>query len=300
MIASIKRRGILPASQSLFMPADIVNIMTEELHSVIVPLLMREHEEYLVTNVDQAITAGTNSYFIPAKSIGLKLRDVCLVDSQGNEISLPRIATEDMKAVGLDTTRYNRGYTLDNDRVTLVPSSSDFSSYTLRFKIYRRPNNLVQTSAAGKISLINTGTRQVTLASIPSTFTNALTYDFIKGTPSFRAHAENQAAATVAGFVITFTAALPSDLAVGDYVAEYGFSPIPQIPYEVHRLLEQRVVIKIMEGLKDSTGLKLAKDAYEEQVTQFRALVNPRVDGTPQKLVSRQGIAGYSRSRWGS
>ena len=89
---------------------------------------------------------------------------------------------------------------------------------------------------------------------------------------------------------------LPDDLAVGDWVAETGFSPIPQIPFEAHKLLEQRVVIKILEGLKDQTGMKMAEDGYEAMVEKFTQLVTPRVDGAPQKLVSRRGLRAYARS----
>jgi hypothetical protein len=297
MISSIKRRGILPTHQSTFMPADIVNILTEEMHSVIVPLLMREHEEYLVTNVDQAITSGQYSYFIPQKALGMKLRDLVLVNSDGYELSCPRVEPEDNKQGNLNAVQRRRGHILNNDQITLIPSSDDFTGFTLRFKIFRRPNVLVQSSQAGRISAINTSTKVVTLSTIPSTFTNALTYDFIKGTPSFRTHAENQAATTVAGFDITFTNTLPTDLAVGDWVAEYEYSPIPQIPYEVHRLLEQRAIIKILEGLKDSTGLKLARDAYDEMKDEVKVLLSPRVDGSPRKLVSSRGILDAIRSR---
>ena len=300
MIASIKRRGVLPDSQILYDPDDLVNIMTEELQSIIVPLIMAVREEYFVVNVDQSISTNQNTFFIPFRAIGMKLRDVVLVNSQGTEIPLPRYSPEDIKNQ-INNSRFEIGVYLDNDRVLFIPTTTDYSAYTLRMKIFRRPNNLIQASQSGKITAINTVTKQVTLATLPSIFTTSLTYDFIKGMPSFRAHAEAQPITTILGFVLTFTNALPSDLAVGDYVAETGFSPIPQIPYEVHRLLEQRVVVKIMEGLKDSTGRKLAIDNYDEMVKEFERIVTPRVDGAPKKVVSTRGIARHMGSigvRW--
>lgn len=298
MIDSIKLRGVLPDSQNLFMPEDIVGLMTNELHSIIVPKIMSMREEYLVASYDQDIDAGETAFFIPFRSVGLKLRDVVLVDSGGQEIPLRRYEPEDLKN-GYQTSG-GMGFYLDNDRVLLLPTDTDFSAYTFRAKIFRRPNNLVRASDAAQITAINTGTRVVTCATMPSHFTTSLTYDFIKGTPSFRAHAEAQAITTKSGFDLTFSSTLPTDLAVGDWVAETGFSPIPQIPYELHRLLEQRTVMKILEGLKDKTGLELAKDAYKEMVAEIFPMVTPRADGAPQKLVSRRGIRAYNRGlMWG-
>lgn len=295
MIDSIKTKGILPESQNLYLPADIVSLTTDELISVIVPLLMSVKEEYLTASYDQAIGAGERSFFIHERALGLKLRDLVLVDTGGQEIPLDRYEPEDLKH-GLQANPATAGFYLDNDRVNLIPIASDFSSYTLRQKIFRRPNNLILTSQAGQVTAINTATKEVTISTVPSAFTTSLTYDMIKGTPSFRAHAEGQAITSIVGFVLTFSATLPEDLAVGDWIAPTGFSPIAQIPYEAHKLLEQRVVIKILEGLKDKTGMDMAQEGYKAMVEKFTQLVTPRVDGAPQKLVSRRGLRAYSRA----
>lgn len=294
MFQSIKIRGILPTSQSLFTEARVVTIMAKELISEIVPVIMSAKQEYLVQNYDQSISAGQTAFFIPFRSVGLKLRDCVLVDSGGREIKLNRYEPEDLK-LGYDSNA-PWGFYVDNDRVVLIPSETDFSQYTFRAKIFRRPNYLVKSSEAAQITAINTGTKTVTCATVPSAFTTSLTYDFIKGKPSFRCHAEEQVLTLKAGFDLTFSAALPSDLAVGDWVAETGFSPIPQIPYDVHPLLEQRAVIKIFEAMKDKVGMELAEKSYKEMLERFGFLVNPRVDGAIQKVVSRRGIAAHIRN----
>lgn len=294
MVSNIKLRGLLPDARNLYLSADMLALMNTEFRSIVVPLIMKEKQEYLVASYDQTIAASQTTFFIPFRAVGLKLRDCVLVDSAGQEIPLHRYEPEDLKH-GFQIGAGNPGFYVDNDRVILLPTDGTFSQYTFRAKIFRRPNNLVAKSSAGQITAINTGTKVVTLSTMPTSFSTGLTYDFIKGTPSFRAHAEAQAVTTKAGFTLTFTATLPTDLAVGDWVAESGFSPIPQIPYELHALLEQRTIIKILEGMKDATGLKLARDTYEEMVQEFAALVSPRVDGTPQKIVSRRGIRAYRR-----
>lgn len=292
MVANIKLLGLLPDARSLYLSPDMLALMNSEFLAIIVPLLVKEKQEYLVQAYDQAISAGQTTFFIPFRAVGLKLRDCVLVDSGGQELPIDRYEPEDLKH-GFQIGIGQPGFYVDNDRVNLLPTDGDFSQYTFRARIARRPNKLIAKASAGQITAINTGTRVVTLDRMPSTFTTSLTYDFIKGTPSFRCHAEAQSITTKSGFDLTFTNALPSDLAVGDWVAETGYSPIAQVPYEVHPLLQQRTVMKILEGMKDRTGLELATKAYDDMVAQFAGLVTPRVDGTPQKLVSRRGIRAY-------
>lgn len=297
IVNAIKLKGILPDAQQLFLPDDLISIMDGEMKTIIVPQIMSAKQEYLVSSYDQSISSGQTKFFIPHQAIGGKLRDFVLVNADGKEIGIDRYEPEDVKTGGDEWT--HRGFFVDNDQVNLLPTDGDFVGYSARMKIFRRPNNLVLESKAAKVTAINTSSLEVTCDKMPSHFTTSLTYDFVKGKPSFRCHAENKSISTIVGFVLKFSETLPEDLAIGDWVAETGFSPIPQIPYELHPLLEQRVVIKCLEGMKDRTGLELASKAYDEMLNQFGFIVAPRVDGTPQKAVSRRGISGYSSIRFG-
>lgn len=294
MITAINLRVIMPTSQNLYTNDRIILMMTEELIAEVVPLIISAKQEYLVHSYDQTIAAAQNSVFIPFRAVGLKLRDCVLVDSGGQEIPLRRYEPEDLKNGFQKTVQY--GFYVDNDRIILLPTDGAFAGYTFRSKIFRRPNRLIRATAAAQITAINTGTNTVTCSSIPSAFTTTLTYDLIKGTPSFRAHGEALAVTSIVSTDIIFSATLPSDLTVGDWIAETGFSPIPQIPYDLFPLLEQRVVIKALESMKDKTGMELAKETYKEMCERAGFFVQPRVDGSNQKVVSRRGVAAYNRS----
>lgn len=296
-VADIKRNGIFPDAQTLYQASDIVGLMSDEMHAVIVPLLIQLKQEYLVSVYDSDIAQGQASAFINERAVGGKLRDCVLVDSGGQEIPLRRYEPEDLKE-GLQRNS-GRGFYVDNDRLIFMPTTDDLSPYTLRQRVYRRPNNLVQTSSAARITAIDTVTKKVTCASVPSTFSTSIVYDLIKGKPSFRAHGEDLAVSAILGFDITFVDTLPTDLAVGDWIAEAGFSPIAQIPYELHPLLEQRALIRVLDGVKDKGGKEMAMETYKEMVDTYTKLVNPRVDGSPQKIVSRRGIGAFSRGRSG-
>jgi plasmid stabilization system protein ParE len=294
LIASVRRRGMAPTSQLLFTDQELADILSEELHADIVPLLMKEQEDFLAVDYDQAIDTSVNVYYLPPRAVGGKLKDVVLVDSVGREINFPRLSDPQSKQAPLVINASTQGWVFEMDRVKILPNAQGLGSYTLRMKHYRRPNNLVKVATAGQITAINTGTMEVTLANAPSAWSVSTLFDVIQGTPFFRAWGEDQVITNKSGSVLTF-ASLPAGMAVGDWVAEQGFSPIPQIPYEVFNILAQRAVIKVLEDMGDREGMNAAIKVYEDMADKFRGLVSPRSDGTPQKLVSGGGIGAFVR-----
>lgn len=298
-IEGVKRRATLPDNAAALYPDDIIcKILTAELHSVIVPLLMSVREDYLLHNSDQDIVSGTNSYEIPSRAVGQKLKDVVLVNSDGRESGISRIDTGNIKDEPLSgSVVSDRGFYFEDDRVVLYPDGASFTQYDLRMKYFRRPNNIIETSSAGKITAINTGSKIVTLDNLPAAWTTATTFDFIKGTPGFKSRADDKAITSLSTVskTLTFTDSLPDGLIVGDWVAESGFSPIAQIPYDVHNLLEQRAAVKVLEEMGDS-GIKGAADVYKDMVDRFMVLVTPRADGSHKKIVSKNPLFGGGSS----
>lgn len=306
MIASIKRRAMLPDTQSLYNDSEICSILSEEMQADLAPLLMSVNEEYFVQNYDQTIDTTVNSYSIPVRAIGVKLRDVVLVNSNGFEISLPRLDPDFLKRQNGDyaynsSVYLNRpGFFLRDDQVMIFPNTSTLGSFMLRMKYFRRPNNIVEISSAAKISLINTSTKVVTVTSIPTGWTTETTFDLIKGTPSFKSWGDDETITAIDFNAKTLTfSSLPSGLAVNDWICESGMSPIAQIPWETFNLLEQRAVLQILEGMKDTQGLQSASSVYTDMVTKFKILVSPRVDGSPKKIVRSSPLFGGRQNRLG-
>lgn len=298
-IEGVKRRATLPDNAAALYPDDVIcKLLTAELHSVIVPLLMSVREDYFLHYSDQDIVSGTNSYEIPSRAVGQKLKDVVLVNSSGQESGIARIEPNNIKDEPFSGAIVpDRGFYFEDDRIVLIPDAAAFTQYDLRMKYFRRPNNIVETSSAGRITAINTGSKQVTVSTIPTAWTTATTFDFIKGKPGFKSRADDQAITNINSGtkVITFTASLPEGLTVGDWVCESGFSPIAQIPYDVHSLLEQRAAVKVLDEMGDS-GIAGAADVYKDMVDRFMVLVTPRADGSPKKIVSKNPLFGSGHS----
>lgn len=304
LLASIKRRAIIPDSQILYTDSDLLAIASEELRSTIAPLLMKVREEYMVTDYDQTIVSTQTAYRIPTRAIGQKLHDAVLLNPDGNEISMPRADPSQLKKqwmAGAYLAYANRTkFYFKDDQVILFPDASAIAnSFSLRMKYYRRPNNLIATTDAAQITVIDATNKILTFASIPSTWTTSDVFDILKGTPSFRSWGDDLVITGITSTTMTFSAAFASGLAVGDWVARAGVSPVPQIPYEVHDLLAQRSACKVLEGLADQNGLASAERVYDEMIGNFLSMVSPRADDSPKRIVRSNSLWGGSRSpRW--
>jgi hypothetical protein len=254
---------------------------------VIVPLIMSSMEEYFVTKLDTVIAVDQTDFLVPPRAIGGKLKDLKILESDGSEIDLVRLNLTDISNTDIGDISRLSGFYMRGNFVVLHPKNTH-DGKSLRQYYFRRPNRLVPTDNAGKIVSINTGTNEVQLDNVPTTWDTSDTFDVIQGEPPFEARGEDQAITLVAGSVLTFSS-LPATMAVGDYVAEAGESPIPQIPYEAFPLLTQRGAIKVLEALSPK-AVQAAQQEYGNIHKTFLTLCQPRVDNAPKKLVSRHGI----------
>ncbi len=205
----------------------------------------------------------------------------------GEENPLGRIEPERRGDYGLTSDRpavyFFRGNTLH-----LVPAPS---SGTLRVAYQQRPGKLVLPSDCGEVTDI-TGL-VVTVENIPDTFTSTAVYDLVSATPNFDAMAIDQTA-TVSGSTLTFDA-VPSRLAVGDFVALATQTPTPQMPYELHAVLCLQTAWSLLAGSGNARA-----PAVAELLKQARAdvigLLSPRNDGSMRPIVARHGVG---MRRWG-
>tara|TARA_R100000781_G_scaffold6971_3_gene6878 strand:- start:402 stop:1325 length:924 start_codon:yes stop_codon:yes gene_type:complete len=291
LIASVKRRCSVPTAQSLFQNTDFASLLSEEMQSIIVPLIMSEQEGYFIHSKDMTIDGSTKEFRIPDRAIGGKLKDVGFYNSNSDTLNLrPRLSLEDYGNRRGNFLHDLTGYWLKDNKIVFNPAPTDTGD-TVRVYYYRRPSNLVQLSETGKITAIDTDTKVVTIDTVQSSWTTANTFDFIRGRGMFQSLGDDLAITAMPdSSSLTFTDTLPTDLAVGDYVALSGKSPIAQIPYEAHHLLAQLGAIKVNEALGDMQGLQMAQSKYDVLVNAMLRSINNRVDGSPRKVVNRNGI----------
>lgn len=282
LIAELKVRQTMPTSAGLFTDDDFVRLLNAAMHKV-VAAIHRVKEEYFVTYSDTAIVAGQNAYTIPARAVAGQLRDIVIVDAAGVESELVRIdATAEKNADALF------GVILRGHQAVIVPTPASAVN-SVRFKYERRPNNLVKTSLAGKISSIDTALKQIVVVTKPSTWAIGTKLDFISGDPIFQSRQDGNVIAGISGFTITMTTALGTDLAVGDYAAQSGFSPIAQLPYEGHLVIAQYGAAWSMRSLSNKEPAKDAEHSADESLRDFISTINPRIDGEAKKFANTGG-----------
>lgn len=144
LIRSITRRAFIPSSQETFVNTDFLEMATEEINLRLVPLIQRMHEEHLINYIDVPILESQKRYPMPSRAHGNKLRDVALVDENGNVFEMHRYSLTEISDFNTTTTYINnRGFYLENNDVVLTSFETN-QGQKLRMYFYMRPNVLVE------------------------------------------------------------------------------------------------------------------------------------------------------------
>lgn len=305
LLADIKRRGQIPeTSDGSYGIDDLLAMVSDEVQGYMTNLLMGVREEWFVRAYDQQLVGNQTVYAIPQRSIGSKLRQV-LIGQDPNWLVVQRVEPKQsygyyygFTPASFPNSGFGAGYIFQNTSISLL--SVSYGGPTLRMLYFLRPNRVVAETACGLITNVNTATNQVTISAVPDngTFTSGTSFDFIRSYPGFDTLSFDQTG-TISGSVLTFSGGLPTGLAVNDYVCLAGESPIPQLPVELHQLLAQRVVVKVLEGMGDPK-VQFAQQMCEEQRKSALVLLTPRAEGDSRYCTNFHGPGWNQRFRYGS
>lgn len=291
LISKVRSRTHAAASAVGVTDADLLDFAYDDLLARIVPLLLRKRGEFLGAQTTVAITAGQSSYRIPSRAVGAKLRDVVLVYSDNTEKPLVDVDPSDAARYGGATAAEPEGYYLQGNSIVLVPTPPSSPAYSLRLRWFQRPNKPVVTSAVGVISAINAGAKQVTLAAVkPAAFLTTALFDFVQANPPFDGLGidlvvTNINAGVPAAPVFTFSAALPTDLVVGDYLCLARQAPVLQIPPEAFPLAVTYTELRTLAAQNRWKAHEAAKENAKNEEKELRTTLRPRVEGQPKRQV---------------
>ncbi len=283
---------MLAGADGVAQAARLRAMMNREQRLYLMKLMLSVREDYRVAVVDATIVPGTPTR-IPSRAVGAKLKLVELV-SGDNATPLTPLG---VASVADDTvTGGGGGYYLRDNSIVLASTST---TGTLRLHYFRRLNTIVAEEAAAEITTIDTGTKVVTIdVSVnakPATFLTTATFDLIQGTPHFDLLGFDLAITATDATTLTFTATLPADLAVGDYIALKGQTPICQAPVELQDVLVQRSLVKYLESQGDPK-VAVAKASLDEMRNDALSLLSPRVEDSP-KVLQNYDAPGWNRTR---
>lgn len=280
LLEIIKFKGSVPENNDQFSDQKLLNLATEVLLDTLLPVILRLREEYYVFPLTQAITANTAKYRVSPRFVGAMLRDVQLVD--GSQLkSLPQIPVEEVNTTeaGNPSSFYMQGASL-----VLYPTPN--ANTSLQLTGYLKPSRLTEVTNCGKIATINTGTNQVTVDSLPTSFTTGAVVDFVKGSAGNEILDIEYTISNASGVTITFSS-LPTGLAVGDYVTPFGFTPVPNIPEEFFSVLAEYAVQKVLKSMAYNDEASVAGESASNLMQNILQMMKPRVSGAPKKFKTR-------------
>jgi hypothetical protein len=293
LLDDILRSGHFPLNQTTFQKPDLLALADQQIKTYISPLLLGVRESYYTMYKDIPINGAR--YDIPDRAIGSRLLDVQLI--VGNDVEqlarmdIGQIDSEVSSPLGVNS------YYLLNNYIVLSP----VPTYgVLRIYYHTRPSRLVQISECSQITAINTVTNEVTVSSLPSTFTLSQTYDFVRNTNGFATLKEDVTLTNIAGLVLTFSS-LPDNLSIGDWVCLSEQTPIPQMPLEVKDLLLNLVVhntYQIQGYQQKASDMEKTIEKIESRILKLitpRVEQSPKIIGPPRNDVSTSTRFGFNR-----
>lgn len=304
LLPTLRLLPLMPSVQALFTSSDLINIMNFEMDSKIMPMIDNQAEEYGIYVDDIPYSTSVTVYDIPSRALGGKLRSVSFVDSNGNEVRIPRLRVEDImsnvNATGLAINPALWGFYFQNNKIMTYLGSWNGGSSSfayLRLRYIRQPSTLVLASACAEVASV--AGNVITAVTVPLTnFTTTASYDIISNVPQmFISHGDDltiTAVTTGAGGTITFTDPVPSSVQPGDWVCLAGQSPIPQIPFNPgFQLLLQLSAAKCLEIHGDVQGFNVAMSQASDMKNYFLSVITPRSDANVIRLTTPNSLYGW-------
>src|ERR1019366_1580977 len=297
-MASVQRYTAVPSSQVTFLNTDFYALADDSIRGKIIPLVIKHMAEFYVFPYNYSININQASYAIPARAINMILRSVEIVSATNSDskANLDQLNREDLYAATTGNIRImvkKSGFYIEGNNVILFPTPAQINTDILRMNIFLRPNQLVDPTACGIITAINSGAGTITCAATPAAWTTSNKFDLVKAQPGFDCTAIDQVVTNIAAGVITFSSVLPTNVAVGDYVCLAGQSCVVQVPVELQPLLTQYVVVRCLSAQGDANGLKAALAELEVLEKNANLLLTPRVQGSVKRVTKSRGI-----NRW--
>jgi hypothetical protein len=266
LLDSIKLRAFLPASQATFTDEDLLKLADEAIQSRILPLILKYREEYYLFE--------SHSENIPHRAIGGRIKSVELENRDGNRW---RVQRNDNQSIS------RRGFSISSNKLNFRDRPNDTK---VKITYFIRPNALILPEKAAKI--VGLG-EHIELENHPFKLGDKV--DFISSTPLFE-HKHIDFEVESCSETGLFCPSRPANLAVGDWIAPSGFTPVPQIPVEFFPLLAQAVTVSVMEALGLDEKAAVADAKLNKMEADLVHLITPRVDGDRRRIINSRPISG--------
>ena len=296
VLASIRQNAFIPAAQNTFTDVQTLASATAQLRGYILPKLMARRGEFYAGapgRVSMAIQEGVDTYRIPTRAVGAKLRSARLLDPLGNPFHLNTYEVEEVQRWPTTGPGTPHGLTIEGGSLRLYPKPQGLAGWTLEVSTFLRPAALTTPEEAMRIpvpSVTTGGTTKITFAaSAPQPIDPqqvGMAYDVVDGASPFETLAVET---TVVGavndgstIVVELTGVFSAP--AGSWLCVAGTAPVVQLPLEWHPMLVLKTAASQLSSLGDSqmAAMKLKElEGFEEN---SGPLVTPRRDDAARKV----------------
>lgn len=291
-IERVKLKAWASTSGSLT-DAQLLELLDDSLRSYIVPLLKSVRDEWFVKGTED-VTPDANGRIAMPNSVASTVRLVWWMNN-GQPVPLPRIEPEASFRYVNAGAGQPMGYTIKGYELQIWPNN--VGSVSIRLEWMDRPPAMVLDESAGEIE--SHASLALTLADVPLAWqeTTPTAVDLISNESPFSVVAENVTVSSLAGSVLTLSGISASLVEDGFWVADVGYSPLPNIPIELHPLLQQSVITTLYTGLGDKR-LAGAVDLQKKMEADLRKTLAPRTQGSARPILN-PNAPGMRMGYWG-
>jgi hypothetical protein len=262
---------MIPDDKDTFSDADILAVADDAIALKIVPALLSTGNDYLLTYIDYP--TPTTSYSIPNRAVGLKIKDVTLVNGQIEE-PLPQV--DDL----LD--RYTPGYFIRGNSICFHTAPDR----TVRIYYHLKPSSLTALTNCSIIQSISSA--DIVVDVVPDAVTGADNVDFVKSSPDFSVVQMDKGISSISGTTITMDAVPSAEVVAGMFICNAGTSPVIAVPTDLYGSLEWFCASEVLDSQGDFNGAERAKNRAEGGLSAGVRLLDPRVDGVlTRKIINR-------------
>jgi hypothetical protein len=294
LVTYVRELGSLPDGR--FSPTEILSFANNEQLNVCKDIIS-VRQDFLVETATVAVTSVSNSFRIPPRALGGKVRDIVIqlnpgsFNTPGQYVAVPRIDISDRFANPV-------GYFYQGNSIVMwnvSPAISSPSAVVL-VSYYARPGLLIPTGSALLVTTVDATNGAVTGSG--ATMVGNTTLDIIKGSPGFESLRYNETTYVPAGLTVGSIGQDIAGVEVGDWVSPSGYSPVIQLPLEFHQVLAQRTIVKALDSIGDEAGFQRAQAKATEMQGAALELIAERDDGTPEKLRMDVFSPWVRQNRW--
>lgn len=289
--------------------------LNDKLQTVFEDIVVKARAGYWLRAFTYTAIPNDGRYRIPPRSVvgGLEKVEIAQPGSSVY-IKIPEVPAT-LEQVYRQGTSGPAVYYCQGDIIEILPTPT--SAISIKMSYYVRPSRLCISQSStlggdgvdrGRVTAINTTTRQVTVNTLPFDQSLAVPAAISSGVQNIDiVHPDGwhelslvNATQTIAGSVFTVGGTDDmTDIQVGDYVRVADQTDWPCLPDDFHRCLADVGAIKVLLEL----GLKMKADSLAENtgndLMRFKSLLQPRVKAEPKQIgIMQRSRGGYSGPGW--